>query len=240
MQGKRILIIGNDPHRTPELKRSFDREGAESCIAADSQEGLRRFFKWQPSLIVLDLPATRPDGWDILRQICQIAATPVIVLSDKDDEEDIIRALDMGAFDYLSLPVSPQVLLARARAALRWTDSLSGQIESWNYHDPHVSIDLGLRRVLVAGEQVHLTKKEYQLLAYLLSNAGRVLSFRRILENVWGAGYEKSIASVHVYVSRLRQKLEPDPSHPRYLRTEYGVGYRFEPGGNGGGEQEGP
>jgi two-component system KDP operon response regulator KdpE len=145
------------------------------------------------------------------------------------DDDAVVRALDMGAVDFVNKPFSPKVLLARARAALRLPASVpEPPAETTGYEDGYLVVDTDARRVYVKATRLSLTKTEYELLTYLVANRGQVLTFEQILDQVWGAGYSRSTDYVHVYVSRLRRKIEEDPRQPRYLLTERGVGYRFE------------
>ena len=202
--------------------------GAKTFVASDGIEGLRQLFHLQP--VILDIMMPHKSGWETCRQIRELSNVPIIMLTSLNAEEDMVRGLDCGAVDYVTKPFSTQVLLARSRAALRQSESLPTQrpfSESELYEDGYLKIDLKARRVFVADKAVDLTKTEFSLLAYLFHNQGIVLTFEQILQAVWGLGYEDSIQYVHVYVSRLRQKLEQDPKNPQYLLTEYGVGYRL-------------
>jgi DNA-binding response OmpR family regulator len=180
------------------------------------------------------------DGWQTCAELRRLSNVPIIFVTVLRREEDIVQGFDCGAVDYVTKPFSAKVLLARARAALRTMDVSAGERRMVLYNDGYLNIDLEARRVLVGGESVQLTATEYRLLAYLLDNARRVLTYEQILEHVWGWDCQGSAGYVHVYVWHLRQKLEPDPRHPSYLLTERGVGYRFEPSALGPREQEHP
>ena len=226
MDGKKILVIDDDFYVRQLVKTAFAQEGAEVFVAADGQEGLRQFYKHQPDLVVIDLMMPEMDGWEASQRMLDMSDVPIIMLTSLHTDEDMIRGLDQGAIDYVTKPFSPKVLIARAKAALRHAPARTTQPPV--FQDEHLTIDLREQRVLVGGEPAKLTKTEYKLLTYLLRNAGRVLTFQQILEHVWGWEYLESIEYVHVYVSRLRQKLEENPKSPRYLITEYGLGYRFQ------------
>ena len=227
MQGKKILIIEDDVFTRKSIEETFRRAGAVTQSAPDGQVGLRQFYQFQPHLVTLDLMMPHTDGWETCRQMRKLADTPIIMLTAIKDENAEIRALDMGAVDFVTKPYNPKVLLARARAALRQA-AAGEQQPTMGYQDDYLMVDIVKRRVLVKGEPVKLTKIEYELLAYLVGKEGRVSTFEQILDNVWGAGYEDNLDYVHVYVSRLRRKIEADPQQPRYLLTERGVGYRFD------------
>ena len=228
MQGKIILAIDDDPQMLRLLEHIFSKEGAQVCTAAGGQEGLRQFYKYRPHLVILDVMMPEINGWQVCSRICQMSDVPIIFLSARRDEAEIIHGLDVGAIGYVTKPFSPPVLVARARAALRQTELAPGTEKTGTYRDDYLTVDLDASRVTVRGERVKLTKTEYRILAYLVENAGRVLTRQQILEYVWGREYRDSIDYTHVYMWRLRQKLEEDPQNPRYLLTKHGLGYRFQ------------
>lgn len=228
MQGKIILIIDDDPHMLRLLEHIFSREGAQVCTAEGGQEGLRQFHTYRPHLVILDVMMPEINGWQVCDRIRQLSEVPIIFLTALNGEAEIIHGLDTGAIDYVTKPFSPPVLVARARAALRRTEPAPGTEKIGTYRDEYLAIDLDTRRVTVRGEPVKLTKTEYRLLAYLVENAGQVLTPQQILDYVWGREYRDSIDYTHVYMWRLRQKLEEDPQNPHYLLTEHGLGYRFQ------------
>lgn len=165
---------------------------------------------------------------DPIKRRCQVTPVPIIMLTALDSAEEIINGLDNGADEFISKPFSPDVLLARARALLRRMDMpRETGVHRQYYSDGHLTIDLEKRMILVRGEPIKLTRTEYNLLAYLLQNAGWIRTFDQILEHVWGPEYQDSLDYVHVYVSSLRKKIELDPKKPIYLESEHGVGYRF-------------
>ena len=229
MQGKRILIVDDDPYLLDLMTHVFGRRQAHVYTAADGAEGLRQFYAHRPDLVLLDLMMPDVSGWQVCRQIRQRSDVPVIMLSALGRNEQVVRGLDCGADDYVTKPFNLEVLLARIRAALR-RSALAEQAEERpaTYNDGYLTVDLERRHVLVKGEPVRLSPTEYGLLAYLVKNADQALTYRRILEAVWGPAYQGCVDHVYVYISRLRQKLEPDPAKPRYLLTEHGVGYRFQ------------
>jgi two-component system KDP operon response regulator KdpE len=169
----------------------------------------------------------RVDGFEVCRQMRQMSNVPVIMLTARTDSNNHVRGLGAGADDYMTKPFDRKILLARAEAALRrLSNSYTGSSSS-SYSDDYLTIDLARRQVLVYGQSAKLTTKEFQLLAHLLQNADRTVTFRQILERVWGWEYQDSVDYVHVYISRLRQKLELKPKDPRYFVTEHGAGYHF-------------
>lgn len=228
MNDKKILVVDDDPALVRMVKRALTEAGSHVITAGNGQEALRLFYDQRPDLVILDVVMSKMDGWETCRSIRQLSSVPIIMLTAQGSDADIMRGLDYGADDYVVKPFNLDVLLARARAVLRRTEQSSIKDEAIVYHDAYLTIDLDKRRVTVHDEPIKLTATEFKLLAYLVRNAGRVLTFIQILENVWGWEYRDSIDYVHVYLSHLRQKLERDPKHPEYLITEHGVGYRFE------------
>ena len=228
LNDKRILVVDDDADQRDLLQRELVRAGAEVYMAADGREALRQFYAVRPDLVILDVMMPGLDGWETCRQIRCLSDVPVIMLSALVLDKDILRALDLGADDYVTKPFSVKLLAARAAAALRRAQLSSHTQDLASYTDGTLTVDFEKRRVLVRGEPVECTPKEYELLIYLIQNAGRVLAFRQILERVWGRELSDSADRVHVHISHLRQKLGDDPRRPRYIHTEHGVGYRFE------------
>ncbi len=229
MEEKRVLVVDDDPALLPLIEYTFAREGYEVVTACDGKEALREFFACKPDLVILDIMMPRMDGWEACRRIREVSDVPIVMLTARGQDEDIVRGLEYGADDYLTKPFSIKVLLAHARAVLRRAALPPVEYaEPTAYADDFLTIDLKERRVTVDGEQVKLTPTEYRLLAYLVQNAGQVLTFTQILQNVWGWEYQDDLDYVRVYVWHLRQKIEQDPKNPKYIQTEIGVGYRFE------------
>lgn len=229
MEKTKVLVVDDDPALLPLIENTFAREGYEVYSASDGKEALREFFAHHTDLVILDIMMPRMDGWETCRRIREVSEVPIIMLTARGEEEDVVRGLDYGADDYLTKPFSIKVLLAHARAVLRRAALPPiGEEEAANYADDHLTMDLKERRVTVDGELIKLTPTEYRLLAYLVQNAGRSLTSREILQNVWGWEYQDEVDYVRVYVWHLRQKLEEDPKAPQYIQTETGVGYRFE------------
>ncbi len=229
MEEKKVLVVDDDPALLPLIEYTFAREGYEVLTACDGKEALKEFFAHKPDLVILDIMMPRMDGWETCRRIREVSDVPILMLTARGQDEDIVRGLEYGADDYLTKPFSIKVLLAHARAVLRRAALPPVEYaEPTTYADDFLTIDLKERRVTVGGEPVKLTPTEYRLLAYLVQNAGQVLTFTQILQNVWGWEYQDDLDYVRVYVWHLRQKLEQDPKNPRYIQTELGVGYRFE------------
>ena len=194
--------------------------------AATAREGLAQVAGRNPDLILLDLGLPDLDGLEVTRTIRHSSRTPIIVLSARGQEHDKVAALDLGANDYLTKPFGVPELLARMRVALRRTAVAAGA-EEVVYESDDVKVDLARRQVWRDGEEVHLTPTEYKLLAVLVRHAGRVVTHRQLLREVWGANYLEQTHYLRVYMAQLRHKLERDPTRPRLLGTEAGVGYRL-------------
>jgi two-component system KDP operon response regulator KdpE len=226
----KILIVEDNPQLLEAVQRIFEKEGYRVITAGDGQEGMRMVYAERPDLVILDVMMPRLDGWQVCQRIREMSDVPIILLTARVEEEDIIKGLALGADDYLTKPFSVNELLARVRAVLRRARTEAVSLSSGvTYRDDYLSIDLDARRVAINGELVDLTPTEYKLLALLVENKGRALAFREILESVWGFEYAEDVEYVRVYAWHLRRKIEPDPRQPRYLINELNVGYRFEP-----------
>lgn len=222
-----ILVIEDDPQIRRFLRATLMDEGYHYLDAATGLEGLRLVGMQHPDLVILDLGLPDLDGLEVTRRLREWTATPIIVLSARNRERDKVDALDAGADDYLTKPFGVDELMARIRVALRHADRRDGEPELAVVETSALRIDLAARRVTRAGEDVHLTPIQYQLLAVLARHAGRVVTHTQLLKEVWGPHYERETQYLRVYMGQLRQKLEADPARPRYLLTEPGVGYRL-------------
>jgi two-component system, OmpR family, KDP operon response regulator KdpE len=195
--------------------------------AATGQQAVRNAAQQPPDLVILDLGLPDMDGQEVLRQFREWLAAPVIVLSARDQEQQKIMALDNGADDYLTKPFSTQELLARIRVALRHAARTGIESASTIFELDDLKVDLAARRVLFRGAEVHLTPIEYKLLTTLIRYAGKVLTHRQLLKEVWGPQQIEETHYLRVFMASLRRKVEVEPARPRYLLTEQGVGYRF-------------
>jgi len=228
-----ILIIDDDRLTSRIISDQLTQDGYIVYLAPDGQEGLRQMYAHRPDLIILDLMMPKMDGWTTCRRIREVSNVPIIMLTAKDRPQDIIRGLDEGADEYVTKPFEVKVLVARVRAVLRRValPPASPPREEVAYSDTYLTFNPIDRRVIVNDELVKLTPTEFNLLALLVKNAGRVLTYRRLLEQVWGWEYIDDVDYLRVYIWHLRRKLEPDPKNPCYVLTEHGVGYRFEGAG---------
>jgi DNA-binding response OmpR family regulator len=225
----KIMIVDDELDIRDSLGRKLKRDGFEVVLCRDGLEGLRAFHVERPDLVILDI--IMPEGMDgltVCRRIREIADTPVMMLSaNAITEDDIIEGLNCGADEYLIKPVRLNEFAARVNALLRRAQMVTSETEQ-RYDDGYLSIDLHRRHVHVAGRRLHLTPTEFKLLAVLLENAGRVVSQRDLLEQVWGHEYADDVYYPRVYISQLRRKIERDAANPLYILTEHRVGYRFE------------
>jgi two-component system response regulator VicR len=222
----RILVVDDAPEMTTFLERILTKEGYEVAVAYDAREGLRQVHHFRPNLVLLDVMMPELDGWHMLQHLREFSDVSVIMLTALSHLDCRVRGLDTGADDYVTKPFEVRELKARIRAALRRSEMLpSNDSHLLRFDDGRLVIDPASHQVSARGEIVDLTPTEYKLLLYLAYNTGHVLTYDQILESVWGPGYEDSPSSVKVYVRRLRQKIETDPRHPRYILTQWGTGY---------------
>ncbi len=228
---KVILVVDDEPAFVRLVDQVLTDKGYEMLKASNGQEALRLFFAHKPDLVLLDVVMPKMDGWQTCSRIREVSDVPIIILTGTQKTEDaIVRGLDYGADDYLIKPVGNRELVARVRAALRRAElsSTRDAQQEITYSDDYLTINITEWKVLVNGERVKLTPREFRLLAHLVENAGRILTHRQLLEKVWGWEYVDDLDYVRIYISHLRQKIEPDSALPRYILTEPGVGYYFE------------
>ncbi len=223
MSGSRILVADDEPQIRRAVVTALTAHGYTVESAEDGEDALARIAAWQPEAVVLDLVMPRRDGLDVLRELRTWTSLPVIVLSARGREADKVTALDLGADDYLTKPFGIDELLARLRAVLRRAAPERETVLTAQ----HVTIDLARHVVSANGQEVHLTPTEYDLLAVLAANAGKVMTHRSLLEKVWGGYAAENSQQLRVYINYLRRKLERDSSNPTLIVTEPGVGYRL-------------
>jgi two-component system KDP operon response regulator KdpE len=222
--GPVVLVIDDETAIRRFLRISLEANGYHVHEVARGSDGLVKAAQLRPDLVILDMGLPDLDGVEVLRRLREWTRTPVIMLSVRDSDRDKIGALDAGADDYLTKPFSTDELLARMRVALRHAQPAP---DTSVFRQGDLEVDLTRRLVLVAGEPVRLTPTEYALLRLLVQHAGRVLTHRQILREVWGAEYENETHYLRVYFAQLRQKIEHDPARPKLIQTEPGVGYRL-------------
>ena len=228
-----VLVIEDEPQMRRFLGGALRAHEYQVVEAASAREGLAQAAGRNPELVLLDLGLPDLDGIEVTREIRRSSRTPIIVLSARGQEHDKVTALDLGADDYLTKPFGISELLARIRVALRHSALPPGEDVQPIFQAGEVRVDLVRRQVFLGEVEAHLTPTEYKLLAALIRQAGRVVTHRQLLQEVWGANYADQTHYLRVYMAQLRHKLERDPTRPRLLTTEPGVGYRLreaEPG----------
>ncbi|MCP4141811.1 MAG: response regulator transcription factor [Chloroflexi bacterium] len=228
MQNKKILIIDDDAQLRRLMEYPLSKEGANVVLATNGKDGLRQLYSEKPDLVILDVMMPEMDGWETCKNIRQLSDVPIMMVTARGKEDDIIRGLDLGADDYITKPFQVKVLVARVRATLRRANLKPERESKVSYSDDYLTVDIEAHRIFAAGEPVKLTATEFRLLAYLLENAGRVMSFNQILENVWGWDYVGDDNYIRVYIWHLRKKIEKDSKNPEYIQNIQGIGYRFE------------
>jgi DNA-binding response OmpR family regulator len=249
-----VLIVDDDIDLLQLASLIFKKAGAQVITANDGLDGISKFFTYHPDLVIMDAMMPGSNGFDVCQRIRQVSDAPLIMLTALNQEHDMLRGLAAGADDFLSKPFNPEILLARSRAVLRRANrsngnhpgdgsdehnghngsngrhasTANGKPGSFSYNDGYLSIDIERHEVLIHGKRVKLTPIEFRLLVYLARNAGKLLTFEKILVNVWGSEYVGTMDHVHVYISHLRRKVEEDAKHPLYIITIHGMGYLFE------------
>jgi len=225
----RLLLIDDNVQLLDAIATSLERSGYAVEKAMDGASGLERFKAHEPDLVVLDVMMPGMDGWEVCRRLREASRAPIIMLTARANETDKIMGLKMGADDYVGKPFSIKELEARIEAVLRRVHMVPPSLDRVLYDDDHLRLETAGMQVLLDSHALALTATERRLLFVLAEHAGQVLSVEQILRLVWGAEYEGQTDYVKLYVWRLRQKIEADPSNPRYICTARGLGYRFVP-----------
>jgi two-component system alkaline phosphatase synthesis response regulator PhoP len=221
----RILIVDDEPEIVRGLEDNLRFEGYQTCAATDGETALALAAREAPDLILLDLMMPRVSGWEVCRSLrARGIDVPIIMLTARGAESDRVRGLELGADDYLAKPFSLRELLARVRAVLR-RPGPRHKVDAYAFGD--IRVRVRSRQVFLAGREVHLTRKEFDLLAYLLAHQGEVVTRERLLDEVWGYERFPTTRTVDTHVLRLRRRFEADPEHPRWILTVHGQGYRF-------------
>jgi two-component system, OmpR family, KDP operon response regulator KdpE len=221
-----VLVVDDEPPIRRFLRTSLRAAGYRVLTAENADEAIDVFAGENPDLIVLDLGLPDRSGLDVIAALRKFSLVPIIVLSVRDDERTKVEALDLGADDYISKPFVMAELIARLRAALRHAFQAKGETPLFISGD--LTIDLVRRQVTRAGHEVKLSPKEFDLLRHLVAHAGKVVTHRQLLQEVWGSAQAAEVQYLRVFIRGLRQKLEPDPTRPTHLTTELGVGYRLQ------------
>lgn len=220
----RILIIEDEPQIRKLLKVSLNAHGYDLEEAANGKDGVNRAAMFKPDLLIIDLGLPDIDGKEVVKQIREWSETPIIILTARDQEQEKIEALDSGADDYMTKPFGVGELLARMRVCLRRAATVEQQ--------PvlvcgGLVVDLQQRHVTVDGDEVKLTPTEYEIIKIMMQHAGKVITHKQLLKAVWGNAYQQDTHYIRVYIAQLRRKIEQNPTQPRYIVTESGVGYRL-------------
>lgn len=227
---QRVLIIDDEPQIRRFLRTSLDVHGYKAAEASDGNDGLRQITTGNFDVIILDLGLPDQDGTEVIRRVREWSRVPILVLTVRDQEGDKVRALDLGADDYVTKPFGMAELLARLRAVAR-RQALQEGSEPIYDHDG-LRIDLMHRLVTLEGRDIRLTPKQYELLRMLARNAGKVVTHHQLLTTIWGPAHGEDVQYLRVFMRKLRSQLEEDPARPKHLLTELGVGYRLRaPGG---------
>jgi two-component system, OmpR family, KDP operon response regulator KdpE len=229
-QHRHILVVDDEPQITRVLRTSLSAQGYDIRVANDGETALEIARDWAPDLVITDLMMPNMDGVELCQRFRAKSQVPIIVLSVKGEERTKVRALDAGADDYVTKPFGMNELLARVRSNLRRhptpeEEKTGGTIEAGDFR-----VDLDAHMVTVRGQEIKLTPKEFDLVAYFVRHPGRMLTHRALLAAVWGGNSTEQTEYLRVFIGQLRKKLESDASHPRYIVTEPWIGYRFEPG----------
>ncbi len=223
-----ILIVDDEPRIRDFVSMNLELERYRVIEASNGLEALEQLRANLPDLIVMDVMMPEIDGFETLRHIREVSNIPVIMLTVRQNDQDKIHGLDLGADDYIAKPFNPGELLSRIRALLRRSFMAAPARKTEIVVDPDLRIDFSRHEVIVRGKKVVLRPTEYRLLYHLVSNAGRLLTHETLLSKVWGREYRDEAHYLRLYITYLRQKIEPDPAHPKYILTERGLGYRFK------------
>lgn len=220
----RILLIEDDPAILELVSFHLERDGYQVILASDGREAIQAYNRHHPDLVIVDLMLPEIDGFEVSRRIRKVSQVPIIMLTAKGDEQSRLRGFELGADDYVPKPFSPKELSARVKAVLRRS---KGDDEDLLVAG-NLSLDRKRRRLLVSGNEIELTPKEFDLLALLMTHRGEPLDREQILEDVWGYAFVGNTRTLDVHIRRLRQKIGDDPHRPKFIETVHGVGYRFK------------
>ncbi len=223
-----VLVVDDEKPLRDFVRRNLEVRGYKVLTASNGLEALAIFKNENVQLVIMDIMMPHMDGLEATRRMRQDSHVPIIVLTAMGEEVDKVRAFDLGADDYLTKPFGVGELLGRVKAVLRRIEWLEPASHEERIVRGEIEVDLEQHRVHVRGELIDITPTEFNLLFYLMKNAGKVLPHRVILQHVWGTEYGNEAEYLRVYVGKLRQKIEVDPLKPKYLHTEHGIGYRFE------------
>ena len=223
-----VLVVDDERPLRDFVRRNLEVRNYRVLTASNGLEALAVFNSENIQLVIMDIMMPHMDGLEATRRIRQDSHVPIIILTAMGEEADKVRAFDLGADDYLTKPFGVGELLGRVKAVLRRADWTEPSVQEERIVRGEIEVDLEKHRVVVRGKPVDITPTEFNLLVYFMKNTGKAIQHRAILQNVWGTEYGDESEYLRVYVGKLRQKIEEDPNHPRYLHTEHGIGYRFD------------
>lgn len=224
---KTILIVEDDKYIINFISTSMKKEGYKYFVAKNVDEALSLFSANRPELIILDLGLPDADGTDVIKKVRESAEVPIIVVSARQEESEKIKALDLGADDYVTKPFYMGELMARIRVAIRKSSISKNDAKDYIFNCDYLTVDNDARLVLIDNKEIHLTPIEFRILNLLIANRGKVLTHNYILNEIWGSTEGVEAGNLRVFMATLRRKIEKDPSNPRFILTEVGVGYRF-------------
>ena len=227
-QSKTILVVDDEPRIIEAVSMNLELEGYQVASASNGYEALQKITKQLPDLVILDIMMPEMDGFETLRQIREVSSVPVVMLTVKGEEIDKLKGLELGADDYITKPFNAKELILRVKAILRRIEMPAPVPKTEIRIDSNLSIDFARHKVMVRGKEVRLRPTEYRLLYHLVSNAGLILTHETLLRRVWGYEYRDEDHYLWLYITYLRQKIEEDPKHPKYILGERGIGYRFK------------
>jgi DNA-binding response OmpR family regulator len=223
---RRILVVDDEERMVRFIRMNLEHDGFQVMEAFNGKQAIDK-LRDTPDLVLLDVMMPDIDGFEVLETIREVSSVPVIMLTARGEEDDRVRGLELGADDYITKPFSPRELVSRVKAVLRRTEGATGSMHGLIEVDDRLKIDFDRHEIWLEGKLVKLRPTEYRLLYHLVQNAGWVVSHDQLLQKVWGYEYRDEPHYVRLYINYLRQKLEKDPSDPKYILTERGVGYRF-------------
>jgi DNA-binding response OmpR family regulator len=227
LSGMRILVVDDEARMINFIRMNLELEGVQVFGALNGVEALDQVRKHIPDLILLDVMMPQLDGFETLRALREFSSVPVVMLTAKSEEDDVIRGLELGADDYITKPFSVRVLTSRIKAVLRRIQSETEHGQAVLKIDDRLSIDFNQHDVIVEGQRIKLRPTEYRLLYHLIENVGWTVPHEQLLAKVWGYEYRDETHYVRLYINYLREKIEKDPANPKYILTERGIGYRF-------------
>lgn len=222
-----VLVVDDEPRIVELIRMTLEREGYEVYEAEDGYKALEKARQVLPDIVLLDVMMPDMDGFEVLKELRQSSSVPVIMLTVKGTEADKVQGLELGADDYVTKPFGHRELVSRIKAVLRRAETAAPSGKGLIVVGDDLSVDFDKREVLVRGERVRLRPTEYRLLHHLINTAGKLQSHEALLSRVWGREYRDDTQLLRLYITYLRQKIEPDPSHPKYIINERGLGYRF-------------